>query len=66
VHSIGKRNRDVGRLVLSKDAGLDSKEQLLTVLGKLKVLRNRGGDRQAVLVAKYSSAASICSTTNKE
>ena len=40
MHSIGLGNRDAGGLVLSKDIELDSKEQLLIVLGKLEVLRN--------------------------
>jgi hypothetical protein len=66
MHSIGKGVRDISRLVLSKDAGLDSKEQLLAVLGKLGVLRDRGRDRQAVLVAKRSSTSSICSTADSK
>jgi hypothetical protein len=66
MHSIGKGVRNTSRLVLSKDIELDSKEQLLIVLGKLGVLRNRGRDRQAVLVAKYSSTSSICSTANSK
>ena len=45
--------------------GLDSKEQLSTVLGKLEVLRDRRRDGQAVLVAKRSSTASVRSATNK-
>jgi hypothetical protein len=65
MHSIGKGVRDTSRLVLSKDIGLDSKEQLLAVLSKLVVLRDRGRDRQAVLVAERSSTASICCVTNK-
>jgi hypothetical protein len=64
MHSIGKGVRDASRLVLSKDVGLDSKKQLLAVLGKLAVLRNRGRDRQVVLVAKYSSTSSIYSTAD--
>jgi hypothetical protein len=66
VQGIGKENRDTGRCVLYKDAGLDSKEQLLIVLGKSEVLHNRGRDRQAVLVAKRSSTTSVCSTAYKE
>jgi hypothetical protein len=64
MHSIGKGVRDASRSVLSKDAGLDSKEQLLAVLGKLAVMRNRGRNRQAVLVAEYSSTSSIYSTAD--
>jgi hypothetical protein len=60
MHSIGKGVRDASRSVLSKDAGLDSKKQLLAVLGRSAVLRNRGRDRQVVLVAEHSSTSSIC------
>jgi hypothetical protein len=66
MHSIGKGVRDASRSVLSEDAGLDSKEQLLVVLGKSAVLRDRGRDRQVVSVAKRSSTSGICSTANSK
>ena len=66
MHSIGEGVRDASGLVLSKDAGLDSEEQLLAVLGKLAVLRDRGRDGQAVLVAERSGTGGICSTADSK
>ena len=63
---MGSGNGDAGGSVPSEDTGLDSEEQLSTVLGESEVLRDWGRYGEAVSVAERSGAASVCGATDEQ